>query len=97
MRRAVWIGGVAVGVLLAASVAKGAPETLDSYAVAVPASEPNRVVVFSADSLGREQPGLESCHSGTGACPCAWPREQYHPVRVKWITSPWFCVSGLGK
>lgn len=53
MRRAVWIGGVAVGVL-AASVANGAPEALDSYSVGVAASEPDRVVVFSADSLGHE-------------------------------------------
>ncbi len=52
MRRAVWIGGVAAGVVLAASVANGAPETLDSYAVAVHPSEPNRVVVFSQGSLG---------------------------------------------
>ena len=52
MRRAVWIGGVAVGVLVAASVARGAPEALDSYAVGVAPSEPNRVVVFSQGSLG---------------------------------------------
>jgi hypothetical protein len=49
MRRAVWIGGVVFGVVLAGSVANGAPETLDSFAVAVPPSEPNRVVVFSND------------------------------------------------
>jgi hypothetical protein len=54
MRRAVWIGGVVVGVLLAASVANGAPEALDSYAVGVAPSEPNRVVVFSQDGLGHE-------------------------------------------
>lgn len=52
MRRAVWIGGVALGAMLAASVARGAPERLDSYAVAVPPSEPNRVVVFSHASQG---------------------------------------------
>lgn len=40
--------------MLWGSLANGAPEALDSYAVAVPSSEPNRVVVFSQDNRASE-------------------------------------------